>query len=186
VVCHRELRTERLLLRPFLDDDLGAFADLNADPQVMRHFPAPLSRAESDDLAALLLANVSEHGFSVWAVELPGRARFIGILGLSRATFAAPFTPCVEVVWRLAAAHWGQGYATEGARASLRFGFEELRLDEILAWTARENHASRRVMDKIGMRRDPDADFDHPRVPEGHRLRRHVLYRARRPLGGVA
>lgn len=163
------------------DDDLEAFAALNADPRVMEHFPAPFSRAESDAAAARIRANVEQHGFGLWAVELPGQESFVGIVGLTRATFDAQFTPCVEVAWRLCAEHWGHGYATEAARASLALGFEQLGLDEILAWTTPGNRASLRVMEKIGMTRDASCDFEHPRVPVGHRLRRHVVYRASSP-----
>ncbi len=180
VTTRRAVRTDRLVLRPLADEDVDAFAALNADPRVMERFPATLSRAETEDLVGRIRANLAMHGYGVWAVEVPGRARFIGIVGLHRATFEAPFTPCVEVAWRLAAEHWGQGYATEAARAALRFGFEELGIEEILAWTTPGNVASWRVMEKLGMRHDPAADFDHPGVPEGHPLRRHVLYRITR------
>lgn len=172
-----QLRTARLLLRPLCESDAEAFAAMNADARVMEHFPAPLSRAESDEQRVRIRSCVEEHGFGAWAVEIPERARFIGIVGLHVATFEAPFTPCVEVAWRLAAQHWNQGYATEAARASVAFGFEQLGLAEILAWTATDNRASRRVMEKIGMIHEPAGDFDHPGVPLGHRLRRHVLYR---------
>jgi RimJ/RimL family protein N-acetyltransferase len=175
-----EVRTSRLLLRAFGDLDVDAFAAMNADPRVMRHFPATLSRAESDAMVARIRDDVAQRGFGIWAVEIPESAPFIGIVGLARSRFAAPFTPCVEVAWRLAAEHWGKGYATEAARASLRYGFTALGLDEILAWTTPENTASLRVMAKLGMTRNPAEDFDHPRVPQGHRLRRHVLYRISR------
>jgi len=176
-----ELRTERLLLRPFVEEDAGAFAALNADPRVMEHFERPLSRDESDALLGRIRAGAPEEGFGLWAVEIPERVPFIGFVGLTRPSFTAPFTPCVEIGWRLARACWNQGYATEAALASLAFGFEQLGLSEILSWTATENRASRRVMEKIGMTHDPSGDFDHPRLPRGHRLERHVLYRIARP-----
>ena len=172
-----EIRTRRLLLRALREEDLDAFAEMNADPQVMRYFPATLSRDETIDAVARIRAVVEEHGFGMWAVEIPARAPFIGIVGLTRPSFTASFTPCVEVGWRLSAQHWGQGYATEAALASVRFGFERLGLDEILAWTTPDNGASRRVMEKIGMTRDAAGDFDHPRITVGHPRGRHVLYR---------
>jgi len=174
------LRAERLLLRPWREEDLRPFAAMNADPRVMEFFPALLTREESDALAARCQTRLVERGFGLWAVEIPGVAPFAGCVGLAVPGFVAPFTPCVEVGWRLAHAHWGNGYATEAARAAVAFGFDTLRLDEILAFTVPSNRASRRVMEKLGMTRDPGADFDHPGVPEGHPLRRHVLYRLAR------
>lgn len=172
-----ELRTPRLLLRPWRESDLVPFAALNVDPRVLEHLPGPLSRAESDALVARIGDHFARHGFGVWALEAPGVAPFVGMAGLSVPSFEALFTPCVEVAWRLDAAHWGQGYATEAARAALRFGFERAGLREIVSFTVPANLRSRRVMERIGLTYDPTADFDHPRLPEGHRLRRHVLYR---------
>lgn len=172
-----EIRTERLLLRPLCDGDIDAFAAMNRDPRVMEFFPGLVSRDETEALVGRIRASVVERGVGMWAVELPERADFIGIVGLHQATFAAPFTPCVEVGWRLAADHWGQGYATEAARASLDYGFGTRGLSEILSWTVPDNRPSRRVMEKIGMKRDVAGDFDHPRVPAGHLFERHVLYR---------
>jgi len=174
-----ELRTARLLLRPWRDEDLEPYARLNADPEVMRHFPAPLTREESDRHAAAIRERAARGEPSLWAVEVPGVAPFIGFVGLAVPSFDAPFTPCVEVGWRLAKEHWGQGYATEGARAAIGHAFGVLGLDEVVSFTSVGNAASRRVMEKLGMRRDPSEDFDHPSMPEGHPLRRHVLYRLR-------
>lgn len=174
------LRTSRLRLRPFRRSDRAPFAALNADPRVMEYFPSLLTQAESDALAQRIEDHFAQHGFGLWAAELPGRADFIGFIGLTRPSFDAHFTPCVEVGWRIAAAHWGQGLAPEGAAAALRFGWERLGLDEIVSMTATANVRSRRVMEKLGMTHDPGDDFDHPRVPEGSPLRRHVLYRIRR------
>ena len=175
----RELRTGRLLLRRWRPDDRIPFAALNADPRVMEHFPAPLSREESDRLAAHIEAHFDRHGFGLWAVEILRVAPFAGFVGLSVPSFEAPFTPCVEIGWRVAAEHWGRGYATEGARAALRHGFEALGLDEIVSFTVPGNARSRRVMEKLGMGHDPADDFEHPALPVGHPLRRHVLYRVR-------
>lgn len=147
----------------------------------MRYFPTTLSRAESDAFAERIEAHFAEHGFGLWAVEAPGDVPFIGFVGLSVPRFEAPFTPCVEVGWRLAAAHWGHGYAPEAARAALAFGFDRLALREILSFTAVANEPSRRVMEKLAMTHDPADDFAHPALPEGHELQRHVLYRMARP-----
>ncbi|HEX8114975.1 MAG TPA: GNAT family N-acetyltransferase [Kofleriaceae bacterium] len=175
-----ELSTERLVLRAWRDADLAPFAALSADPRVMEHFAAPLSRAESDAMVERIREHFAGHGFGLWAIEVPGVADFIGFVGLVHVPFTAPFTPAVEVGWRLAAEHWGRGYATEGARRALEVGFEQLRLEQIVSITMPANQRSRHVMEKLGMRRSPADDFDHPRLPEGHPLRRHVLYRLSR------
>lgn len=173
-----ELHTERLLLRAWRNDDLAPFAALNADPEVMHHFPALLTREESDAAAGRIRASFAERGFGLWAVEAPGQAAFIGMIGLAVPRFEAHFTPCVEIAWRLARAYHGRGYASEGARAALAFGFTQLGLDEIVSFTVLANQASRRVMEKLGM--SHAGDFDHPLLPAGHRLQRHVLYRLSR------
>ena len=157
------------------------FAALNADLQVMEHFPAVLTRAESDALAARIEAHFDQHGFGLWAMDIPNVAPFAGFVGLSVPSFEAHFTPCVEIGWRRAAAHGGRGYATEGARAVLTFGFQTLGLDEIVSFTVPGNMRSRQVMQRIGMVHDSADDFDHPALPEEHSLRRHVLYRIARP-----
>lgn len=172
-----ELQTERLRLRRWLPEDRPEFARLNADPRVVEFLPKPLSREESDALADRIEAHFEQHGFGLWAVEIPGGASLAGFIGLSIPRFEAPFTPCVEIGWRLAAEQWGRGYASEGARAALEFGLGPLGLPEIVSFTVPENTRSRRVMEKIGMRHSPADDFDHPVLPAGHRLRRHVLYR---------
>lgn len=171
------IKTKRLLLRPWRDQDLEPFAKLNADPKVMEYFPAILSRQESDELAKRAAAKLEKQGWGVWAVSVPNVAEFIGFIGLSEPTFNAHFTPAVEVGWRLAHEFWGHGYATEGALAVLKYGFETLHLKEIVSFTAIQNARSRAVMERIGMHHDRSDDFDHPRLPEGHRIRRHVLYR---------
>ncbi|MEU8171437.1 GNAT family N-acetyltransferase [Microbispora hainanensis] len=179
------IRTERLVLRRWREDDKEPFAALNADPVVMEHFPATLSREESDALAERIEAGFDEHGFGLWAVEADGE--FIGFTGLSVPRFTAPFTPCVEIGWRLARSAWGRGYATEAARASLEDGFGRAGLTEVVSFTAVPNVRSQAVMRRLGMTRDPAEDFDHPALPAGHPLRRHVLYRIRpygiRPYG---
>jgi RimJ/RimL family protein N-acetyltransferase len=176
-----EIRTKRLCLRRWRSEDHAPFAALNADPRVMEHLPAPLSREESDARALRIEAHFDQHGFGLWAVEISGVVPFAGFIGLSIPQFDAPFTPCVEIGWRLAAEFWGQGYATEGARAAATFGFETLQLEEILSYTVPVNARSRRVMEKLGMTHQSSDDFDHPLLPAGHRLSRHVLHRLKRP-----
>ena len=156
------------------------YAALNADPEVRRWLAGTLTRAESDTQLERLQANIEAHGFGFWAVEAPGLAPFIGFVGLQRVPFDAPFTPAVEIGWRLARAFWTQGFATEAARAALAHGFGPLDLTEIVAITVPDNHPSRRVMARIGMTRDPDGDFDHPGLAAGHSLQRHVLHRIAR------
>lgn len=174
------LTTERLILRPWRDEDFEPYAALNADPRVMEHYPATQTRAESDLGARRIKTRIEEQGWGLWAMELRSTGAFVGFTGLQRPPFEAHFTPCIEIGWRVAYDHWGRGLAPEAARASLAYGFEELELEEIVAMTALPNLRSTRVMEKIGMTRDPADDFDMPRLSEGHRLRRHVLYRAAR------
>lgn len=172
-------RTERLILRRWRREDREPFARMNADPLVMEHYPSVLSRSESDAIADRIEQHFADHGFGLWALEIPEAAPFAGYVGLSVPRFQAAFTPCVEIGWRLAAQHWGHGYATEAARAVLRYGFDQLGMEEIVSFTVPGNARSRRVMDRIGMVRDPAGDFQHPLLPEGHPLRAHVLYRVR-------
>lgn len=169
------LRTERLVLRDWRDADFEALAALNADPEVMEHFPAVLDRSASDVLAGRIRSHLAEHGWGLWAVEVEGA--FIGFTGLSVPRFDAHFTPAVEVGWRLARPAWGHGYATEAARAALEFAFGGLALDEVVSFTATTNLRSQKVMQRLGMTHDPADDFDHPDLPAGHHLQRHVLYR---------
>ena len=176
------LTTPRLRLRPWRTDDLPAFAALNADARVMEFLPKILPREESDAYAARIGAHFRRHGFGCWAVEVVGHAEFIGFAGLTVPAFEARFTPCVEIGWRLAYEHWGQGYATEAAAAALDFAFDVLRLDEIVSFTAPANLRSIRVMQRLGMTRSPSDDFEHPGLPTGHPLRRHVLYRLPRSI----
>lgn len=173
------LRTPRLVLRAWRESDLAPFAALNADPRVMEHFPSVLTRAESDALVARLNAAIEQRGFGFWAVEVQASEQLVGFVGLSVPSFEAHFTPCVEIGWRIAFEHWGKGIATEGARASLDAAFRELGLAEVVSFTATTNERSMRVMERLGMRHDEREDFDHPALPEGHALRRHVLYRIR-------
>ena len=177
------LRTARLCLRPWRDEDIEPFAALNADTRVMEFYPALLTRAESEARLEKVRAHLAEHGFGMWVVEESGGAPFVGVVGLTVPDFVAPFTPCVDVGWRLATTYWGRGYATEAARGALEFGFGALGLREIVAMTTVANVRSRRVMEKLGMRHDAGGDFLHPSIPEGHPIRPHVLYRLRRGDG---
>ena len=173
------LRTSRLLLRPWRDEDVAAFAELSADPAVMEYLvplPGWVARAR---------AHWEEHGFGQWVVEIAGEPSFVGVVGLNTISYEAHFSPAVEVAWRLARAYWGRGYATEAARAALDHGFEKLALAEIVATTVPANQRSRRVMERLGMTRAPDDDFDVPHLPEGP-LKRHVLYRLRSPKLGMS
>ena len=172
-----ELRTERLVLRQWRDDDRDAWAALNADPVVMEHFPSTQSREESDRWFAFNRDRLAERGWGLWAVEVVDLAPFIGFIGLNAPGFDVPGhgPDCVEVGWRLAAAHWGRGYAPEGARAALALAWDQLGLDEVVSFTAVGNAKSRRVMEKLGMAFT--GEFDHPSLPDGDPLRRHALYR---------
>lgn len=179
------LRTDRLLLRCWSPEDRAAFAAINADPRVMEFLGDVLSREQSDALADRIEARFDRQGFGFWAVEVPGVVPFIGFVGLNVPMFAAPFTPSVEVGWRLDPEFWGRGYASEAAHAVLEFAFDVLDLDEVVSFTTIGNTRSRRVMERIGMTHDVADDFDHPLVPNDSPLRAHVLYRIRRPVAGA-
>ena len=179
------IHTERLLLRQWRDEDFEPFAEMNADPIVMEFFPSVLGRDESHAAAEGNRKQIDQHGWGLWAVEVVGSAEFIGFTGLWSVPAAEfPFAPAVEIGWRLARPYWGRGYATEAASAARDFAFSDLALGEIVSMTSVQNTRSRRVMEKLGMTRDLVDDFDHPRVPDGHPLRRHVLYRLRRHAQG--
>lgn len=171
------IRIERLILRPWKEEDLKPFAELNGDPRVRRYFSKLLTREESDHSVQMMSTHIERWGFGLWAAELIDTEEFIGLIGLMHVPFSAHFTPAVEIGWRLAYKHWGKGYATEGALACLQHGFKELRLKQIVSFTAVENKRSRSVMEKIGMHHDPKENFDHPMVPDGDPLRKHVLYK---------
>jgi RimJ/RimL family protein N-acetyltransferase len=179
------LRTERLLLRRWRPEDRVPFAAMNADPEVMEHFLAPLTRAESDAFVDRIEAGFAEHGFGLWALEVAQSGElageFIGFTGLSVPSFEAHFMPAVEIGWRLARPAWGHGYASEAARRALSAAFNDHGLPEVVSFTSVTNLRSQAVMRRIGMVHDPADDFDHPRLPPGHRIRRHVLYRAAQP-----
>jgi len=171
------IETARLRLRSWRDSDREPFAALNANPQVMEFFPECLSREQSNAGVDRILAHFDEHGFGFYAAELASEQRFIGFIGLNTPEFETHFTPCVEIGWRLAADSWGRGLATEGASAVVQHAFGKLGLKELVSFTVPANIRSRRVMEKLGFTHNPADDFDHPGLPEGHPLRRHVLYR---------
>lgn len=175
------LRTARLSLRSWREDDIDQFVRLNADPAVYEYLPGPLSRQQAFEFAAMQNAMYERHGTCYFAAALHGSEVLLGFVGLKHQAFDQPFAPCFELGWRLGSTHWGQGYATEGARACIAFGFDKLGLEEIVSFTVPENMRSRRVMERLGMRHDPAADFAHPALPPEHRLSRHVLYRIARP-----
>lgn len=177
-----ELVTSRLKLRSWRDSDFEPFAALNADHEVMRYFPEPLDREASDALLGRIKAHFDRHGFGPWAVEIPGVTGCAGFVGLMVPTFEAHFTPCIEIGWRLHKPYWGKGYATEAATAALDYAFDVLRADEVVAITVPANWPSRAVMERLGMVHDTEGDFDHPNLPAGHPLQRHVLYRKKRSL----
>ena len=175
------LETERLILRRWQDSDREPFAEMNADPRVMEFFPDCLTREESDQLIENIESHFDNRGFGLFATELKAESKLVGFIGLHVASFQAHFTPCVEIGWRIAASYWGKGLATEGSREVIRYAFEWLRLENLVSFTVPENVPSRRLMEKLGMTHNPVDDFDHPRLPPGHRLRRHVLYRLKNP-----
>lgn len=174
-----DLITSRLRLRQWQDGDKEVFAQLNADPEVMRYFPGTQTREQSDRSIAVWAAELEERGWSNWAVEQVSDGSFIGFVGLSVPRRALPFMPCVEIGYRLAKEYWGKGFATEAGREALRFGFEELQLPEVVSFTAKLNLPSQAVMRRLGMR-DAHEDFEHPALPEGNPLRPHCLYRLKR------
>ena len=173
------IETDRLLLRRWTEADRGPFYHLNSDPRVMEFMPNRLSRGESDLLMDRIEDHFRKYSFGLYALELKADRSFAGFLGLAVPEFTAHFTPCVEIGWRLSTDCWGRGLATEGARAVVRRAFDVLKLEALVSFTVPGNFRSRRVMEKVGMTRDPAEDFDHPNLPEGHPLRRHVLYRLR-------
>lgn len=171
-----EFETSRLLLRQWRAADREPFAALNAHPVVMAHFPASLTREESDALADRCERLIAERSWGAWVAEIKATGEFIGMVGLHVPPDDFPLSPCVEILWRLARAHWGQGFATEAARGAMRVGFETLKLSEIVSFTVPANIRSRAVMERLGMQMDA-ATFEHPKLPVGHPLRTHVSYR---------
>lgn len=175
------LETDRLLLRDWRGDDLEPFAAMNADEKVMKFYPATINREESDTLAMRLQQDMDAIGFGLYAVEVKSAGNFIGYVGISEVRFPADFAPALEIGWRLAAESWGHGYATEAAKACMAHAFSEFGFPDLVSFTTRRNTKSIAVMERIGMVRNPADDFEHPRLPTGHPLRPHVLYRIENP-----
>ncbi len=175
------IETQRLILRRWRETDRAPFAAINADPKVMEYFKTPLTRAESDSFIDRMEDVFEQNGYSFWAVEEKISGKLLGLTGLAPVMFDAPFTPAVEIGWRIASDSWGKGYAPEAARMAFDIGFRYLDLPEIVSFTAVINQKSRSVMEKLGMTQDVAGSFDHPNLPEGHMLRPHVLYRMKTP-----
>jgi ribosomal-protein-alanine N-acetyltransferase len=171
------IETRRLILRSWCENDLAPFAAINSSERVCEFLPSTLTRGQSDAFAQRIVDHFANHGFGFYAVELRQTGEFIGFTGLSIPRFDAPFMPAVEIGWRLGEEHWGKGYGSEAARAALDHALGRLQLGPVVSFTVPQNLRSRRVMENIGLTHDPSGDFDHPNLPEGHRLRRHVLYR---------
>jgi len=169
------LRTARLILRPWRDDDLAPLFAINGNPESMRYFAAAMTRAESDAWAARIRGHFAVYGWGFWVAAEAATGDFVGVVGLLTVPWQADFTPAVEIGWRIGSRFRRQGYAEEAARAALGFGFTTLCLEEIVAFTVPGNAASWKLMEKLGMA--PAGAFDHPRLPEGHHYRRHLLYR---------
>ncbi|MFZ1673831.1 MAG: GNAT family N-acetyltransferase [Nitrospira sp.] len=180
ILSSTKLHTPRLTLRQWQTSDLEPFALMSSDADVMRYYPAPWSREQSDAFAQRVLRLIDELGWGFWAVEERVSGRFIGFVGLHVPSDKLPFSPCVEVGWRLAKPYWGLGYATEAAQSAIAFGFQQLHLKELVAFTAIANLKSRAVLERLGMRLD--CEFDHPQLPVESWLRRHVLYRLHSPV----
>ncbi|MDI9818331.1 MULTISPECIES: GNAT family N-acetyltransferase [unclassified Legionella] len=174
------IETERLILRTWKEEDIKIYYQINQDPRVIEFLPGSLSLEQAGDFITRMGIQFDQYGYTLWAVELKETGEMIGFTGLNYPTFKSHFTPAVEIGWRLSSLHWGKGYATEGANASLDYGFNQCGFKEIVAFTVPLNKRSIRVMEKIGMNRDLDGDFAHPKFKLDHRLSRHVLYRRQR------
>jgi RimJ/RimL family protein N-acetyltransferase len=169
--------TKRLFLRKWLPQDIEQFLQINNDPLVIEYLLAPLSRQDVEEWIKKFNTQFEERGYTLWALELKTSAKLIGFTGLNYTNFEAPFTPAVEVGWRLGSQHWGKGYATEAAKFSLDYGFNKIGLEEIVSFTVPKNTKSIHVMERLGLKRDIDADFLHPKISRDHKLSKHVLYR---------
>jgi RimJ/RimL family protein N-acetyltransferase len=170
-----EFETERLKLRQWKSSDRDPFAAINADPQVMEFFPAPLDRAASDAMVDRCQSKITECGWGFWAAESKETNQFIGFVGLNIPTYDLPFAPCVEIGWRLAVSFWGKGLATEAAKGALQVGFDRIGLTEIVSFATIKNVRSRAVMERIGMQ-ETETIFQHPLVPVDSHLGKHCLY----------
>lgn len=171
-----ELKTDRLILRQWKESDLLPFAKMNADPEVMEYYPSTISESESNQLANRIKGFITKRSWGFWAVETINENEFIGFVGLHKPTYDLPVSSCVEVGWRFSKKYWGKGYATEAAKESLRFAFEDLQLNEVYSFASVSNKKSCSVMERLNMVNTGN-NFEHPIIPEGHSLREHVLYK---------
>lgn len=174
------IQTERLILRLWKPEDVQPYYEINQDLEVVRYLRGPLTMEQVQDFIVAANAHYDRHGYTVWAVELKETGELIGFIGLNYVDWKALFTPAVEIAWRLGSQFWGSGYATEGARAVLEYGFMVLGLKKIVAFTVPANVRSIRVMEKIGLQRDKNGDFNHPKLSLDHPLSYHVLYKLTR------
>ena len=168
-------RTERLIIRDWKDEDITPFTEMNSDPEVMKYFPSALTPEKSLEFFERITAAIKEKGYGLFAAELAETNELIGFVGFAGPRFEAWFTPCIEIGWRLRKKFWGRALAPEGAAACLEMGFNEFGFADIFSFTSEINAPSRRVMEKIGL--SHIGDFDHPNIPEGNALRKHVLYK---------
>ena len=174
------LETDRLLLRTWDDHDLQPMLAINQDPKVMEYFPELQNLEATKKLIIRINNHFEKYGYTVYATERKDSSECIGFIGLFTPEFESHFTPTTEIGWRLSSKHWGQGFATEGAQAVLDYAFKELKIPEIVSFTAAGNAKSIRVMEKIGLQHNENDDFDHPKLDDDSPLKRHVLYRLRR------
>lgn len=176
----KHIETDRIILREWQENDLKPFTKLNADPLIMEYFPRVLEESGSKRLFKHFQEHFKKHGYGLYALENKTSHEFMGFVGLNKIEFDAPFTPATEIAWRLDYEYWGKGYATEAARAVLNHAFKTLKLDEIVAYCVYDNDRAIHVMEKLGMKRDPKGDFDYPKLPKGHPLGQHILYRLKK------
>ena len=169
------IQTQRLILRQWRDQDRQPFAAMNADPQVMKYFPSTLTKEQSDALIDRFIEDIESSGWGFWAAQRIDSGHFIGFIGINYSADGLPFAPCVDIGWRLAQAHWGLGFATEGAKAAMDYAFNAINLSKVVSMTPVNNKASERVMKKIGMQKQ-QFTFMHPKLADGHPLQEHLLY----------
>lgn len=171
------IETARLILRTWKNEDANAYYQINQDSKVVELLRGPLTMKQVKDFIPVVNKHQEKHGYTLWAVELKETGELVGFIGLNYIDWESHFTPAVEVGWRLGSQYWNKGYATEGAKASLEYGFKKCDLKEIVSFTVPANIRSIRVMEKIELKRDLNSDFAHPKLPAGHPLSQHILYR---------
>jgi len=174
------IATPRLILRTWKQEDIDPYFRINQDPKVIEFLRGPLTLDEVNAFVSNVNNQQEKYGYTLWAVEVKQTGTFIGFIGLNYTNWESHFTPAVEIGWRLDSKSWGQGYATEGAKAALDFAFNKMNLQEIVSFTVPDNKRSIQVMERIGLKRDLNGDFEHPKLPKDHRLLKHILYRLTR------